>query len=133
MAVRFGGSSLRAAHSNYPQSVPLLFPSPLTLISRHRAWPISPLRNPLAYLQDWLASLSSVEHARAERTTWFKGEGHGYNTQQGTRPQTLGYALTDSPAGLLAWIYEKLIEWTDGYPWTDDEGQSALLRRARRR
>ena len=24
--------------------------------------------------------------------------------------------------GLLAWIYEKLVNWTDGYPWTDDEG-----------
>ncbi|KAL1733245.1 Alpha/Beta hydrolase protein [Schizophyllum commune] len=37
------------------------------------------------------------------------------------KPQTLGYALTDSPAGLLAWIYEKLVTWTDGYSWTDDE------------
>jgi pimeloyl-ACP methyl ester carboxylesterase len=31
----------------------------------------------------------------------------------GTRPQTLGYGLTDSPAGLAAWIGEKLWTWTD--------------------
>ncbi|KAF9005507.1 Alpha/Beta hydrolase protein [Cyathus striatus] len=35
--------------------------------------------------------------------------------------QTLGYSLADSPAGLLAWIYEKLVNWTDNYPWNDDE------------
>jgi hypothetical protein len=32
---------------------------------------------------------------------------------QRTRPQTIGYALTDSPAGLAAWITEKLMSWTD--------------------
>jgi epoxide hydrolase len=37
----------------------------------------------------------------------------GYSTQQRTRPQTVGYALTDSPAGLAAWIGEKLDAWTD--------------------
>ena len=38
-----------------------------------------------------------------------------------TKPQTLAYALHDSPVALLAWIYEKLHDWTDEYPWTDDE------------
>jgi pimeloyl-ACP methyl ester carboxylesterase len=37
----------------------------------------------------------------------------GYSTQHRTRPQTVGYALTDSPAGLAAWISEKLAAWTD--------------------
>jgi len=37
----------------------------------------------------------------------------GYSTQQRTRPQTVGYALTDSPAGLAAWIGEELDAWTD--------------------
>lgn len=45
----------------------------------------------------------------------------GYMLQQSTRPQTLGYGLHDSPVGLLAWLYEKLVKWTDEYPWTDDE------------
>ena len=37
----------------------------------------------------------------------------GYSTQQRTRPQTVSYALTDSPAGLAAWVGEKLDTWTD--------------------
>jgi len=39
--------------------------------------------------------------------------GSGYSAVQGTRPQTVGYSLTDSPAGLCAWIVEKLWAWTD--------------------
>jgi pimeloyl-ACP methyl ester carboxylesterase len=39
--------------------------------------------------------------------------GSGYSAEQGTRPQTIGYSLTDSPAGLCAWIVEKLWAWTD--------------------
>jgi len=42
----------------------------------------------------------------------------GYAAQQATRPQTLGYGLTDSPAGQAAWIAEKFWAWTDndGHP-----------------
>ena len=42
----------------------------------------------------------------------------GYSKQQSTRPQTLGYSLTDSPAGQLAWIVEKFYQWMDcdGHP-----------------
>ncbi len=42
----------------------------------------------------------------------------GYSKQQATRPQTLAYALTDSPAGQAAWILEKFWAWTDcdGHP-----------------
>ena len=42
----------------------------------------------------------------------------GYSKQQSTRPQTLGYGLTDSPVGQLAWILEKFQAWTDcdGHP-----------------
>lgn len=56
-----------------------------------------------------------------ERTAWFNQEGFGYNMLQGTKPQTIGYALADSPVALLSWIYEKLHDWADNYPWTDDE------------
>lgn len=44
-----------------------------------------------------------------------------YSTEQATKPQTLAYSLNDSPVGLLAWIYEKLHDWTDSYPWKDEE------------
>jgi epoxide hydrolase len=37
----------------------------------------------------------------------------GYAKQQSTRPQTVGYGLVDSPAGLCAWIIEKFWSWTD--------------------
>ncbi len=39
--------------------------------------------------------------------------GSGYSAEQGTRPQTIGYSLVDSAAGLCAWIVEKLWTWTD--------------------
>jgi epoxide hydrolase len=37
----------------------------------------------------------------------------GYSKQQSTRPQTVGYGLTDSPSGQAAWILEKFWAWTD--------------------
>ncbi len=54
----------------------------------------------------------------------FRKAGMGYFMEQATRPQTLGYSLADSPVGVLAWIYDKLVDWTDVYPWTNDESQS---------
>jgi pimeloyl-ACP methyl ester carboxylesterase len=48
----------------------------------------------------------------------FQREESGYALEQGTKPQTLGAALNDSPAGLLAWIVEKFRAWSDcdGHP-----------------
>ncbi|GAA0454312.1 epoxide hydrolase [Paractinoplanes deccanensis] len=40
--------------------------------------------------------------------------GDGYSFEQSTRPQTIGYALVDSPAALCAWMLEKFEAWTDG-------------------
>lgn len=56
----------------------------------------------------------TAEEARylAEVRRWAKEE-TGYIQIQGTRPQTLAYGLTDSPAGLAAWIAEKFHVWTD--------------------
>jgi pimeloyl-ACP methyl ester carboxylesterase len=49
---------------------------------------------------------------------YYQQWGAGYSKQQSTRPQTLGYALVDSPMGQAAWIIEKFFEWTDcdGHP-----------------
>ena len=60
------------------------------------------------------ADLTEQEKARLESLRRFRSDGSGYFTIQATRPQTVAYALTDSPAGLLAWIAEKFNEWTDG-------------------
>jgi pimeloyl-ACP methyl ester carboxylesterase len=53
--------------------------------------------------------------AKAQR---FWAEESGYSAEQSTRPQTIGYALADSPAGQLAWVVEKFHAWTDcdGHP-----------------
>lgn len=51
---------------------------------------------------------------------WFRTEG-GYIAEQSTRPNTLAVALGDSPAGLAAWIIEKLQSWSDGTAFTPDE------------
>lgn len=57
--------------------------------------------------------LSTVERSYlAERDDWDARE-RGYSSIQSTKPQTVGYGLTDSPAGLAAWILEKWRSWTD--------------------
>jgi pimeloyl-ACP methyl ester carboxylesterase len=50
-------------------------------------------------------ALEALEHA-AEQDS-------GYSQEHATRPQTIGYSLVDSPAGLCAWIVEKFWAWTD--------------------
>lgn len=62
-------------------------------------------------------SLSAAERQRTkeswERLVRWQKEKQAYADLQATRPQTLAYALTDSPVGQLAWIAEKFHEWTD--------------------
>ncbi|SCF83643.1 alpha/beta hydrolase fold [Streptomyces sp. MnatMP-M17] len=59
------------------------------------------------------AELTDKGQARLDLLTRSEPEMSGYAKIQGTRPQTLAYALTDSPVGQLAWIAEKFKEWTD--------------------
>ncbi|KAF2637191.1 alpha/beta-hydrolase [Massarina eburnea CBS 473.64] len=83
--------------------------------------PPSPLSKPLLALQYLMGNLTPAEKEGLKRTQEFMDTGSGYNNIQKTRPHTIGFALADSPVALLAWIYEKLRDWTDGYSWTDDE------------
>jgi pimeloyl-ACP methyl ester carboxylesterase len=48
-----------------------------------------------------------------EREAFWTDEQTGYSHMHGTRPQTIGYALNDSPLGLAAWIVEKYRAWCD--------------------
>jgi microsomal epoxide hydrolase len=57
--------------------------------------------------------LDDADRAKWERAQWFITEGQGYYAQQSTKPVTLAYGLTDSPAGQLAWVAEKFEDWTD--------------------
>ena len=59
------------------------------------------------------AAVTEAHRASLARMRQFQADGLGYLQLQTTRPQTLAYALTDSPAGQLAWIVEKFREWTD--------------------
>ena len=57
--------------------------------------------------------LSAAERAFLAATEHWDATQRGYSFIQGTKPQTLAYALTDSPAGLAAWIAEKFWKWSD--------------------
>jgi pimeloyl-ACP methyl ester carboxylesterase len=59
------------------------------------------------------ANLSAAEEAFLQATDAWRAEEAGYQWMQGTKPQTLAYALSDSPVGLAAWITEKFYSWTD--------------------
>ena len=71
--------------------------------------------NMLALIRDYNADhiLLPEEKNYVNQIKKWKPEGMGYQAIQGSRPQTLAYALTDSPSGLAAWICEKFYEWTD--------------------
>ncbi len=59
------------------------------------------------------AGLSEAEKERLKVRQAFQAEETGYQQIQGTKPQTIGIALNDSPAGLAAWIVEKFRTWCD--------------------
>lgn len=81
-----------------------------------------PWKSPILFLKSLLTiPFSRKDLAKLAVSKNYATEGNGYMAQQGSRPQTLGYSLHDSPVGLLAWIYEKLHSWTDSYSWTEDE------------
>jgi pimeloyl-ACP methyl ester carboxylesterase len=82
--------SVRALHLNFISGG---YQPPLTEANR----PLSPAES------EWLAA----------RARWTEREG-GYSHIQATKPQTLAYSLTDSPAGLAAWLLEKFFAWSDG-------------------
>jgi epoxide hydrolase len=68
--------------------------------------------------------LSTEERRAVDLYQRFLSDGFGYFLVQATRPQTIGYALADSPVGQAAWIYEKFHAWTDN----DGDPESALTR-----
>jgi len=60
-----------------------------------------------------LGNPNAQEKIYLDQLNNFLKEEIGYQWIQGTRPQTLAFGLTDSPAGLAAWIVEKFFAWTD--------------------
>jgi microsomal epoxide hydrolase len=74
------------------------------------------------------SGLTEQEQADVDALQAFLQTGTAYQEIQGKNPQTLGYGLTDSPAGLAGWIVEKFWAWTDndGNP-EDAVSRDALL------
>jgi len=59
------------------------------------------------------APLSKEDRAKVKKSLNFMLSGSAYAAMQGTRPSTLGLVLQSDPGALLAWICEKMLEWTD--------------------
>lgn len=57
--------------------------------------------------------LTPEEQAYVDQVARWDDTERGYSAVQSTRPQTLGYALNDSPAGLAAWVLDKWRSWAD--------------------
>ncbi|CDO72047.1 hypothetical protein BN946_scf184943.g82 [Trametes cinnabarina] len=100
----YGNKHIKAWHTNMPLC------RPPTLFS-----------HPLVFLRMLTIPFDKAAKANLEQALTWNKTGSGYSALQSTKPQTLGYSLADTPVGLLAWIYEKLVSWTDEYPWTDNE------------
>ncbi|KAI0671042.1 alpha/beta-hydrolase [Trametes maxima] len=100
----YGNRHIKAWHTNMP-----LYRAP-TLFS-----------NPLLFLEMLTTPFNKRMQEQLAPAQRFQTKGRGYFLLQSTKPQTLGYSLADSPVGLLAWIYEKLYESVDNYPFTEDE------------
>ncbi|KAH9018195.1 alpha/beta-hydrolase [Lactarius deliciosus] len=100
----YGPKHVKASHTNLPMCEPPEF-----------------FKNPIALLKCLIWSFTSDGRKKTAISQDFFKNGMGYFAEHSTKPQTLGFSLADSPVGLLAWIYEKLVAWTGAYPWTDDE------------
>jgi pimeloyl-ACP methyl ester carboxylesterase len=87
-------TGLAAIHLN----LPILFPPPPAPPGRYTA----------------------AEQAAIAQLTKYSSDGSGYASIQGTRPQTLGYGLADSPVRQGMWIYEKFQGWTDNHGNPED-------------
>ncbi|MDH6198404.1 pimeloyl-ACP methyl ester carboxylesterase [Mycobacterium frederiksbergense] len=76
------------------------------------------LNMPIARPPADLGELTEEEQQALAQAGNYRRWDSGYMKQQSTRPQTLGYGLTDSPVGQLAWIVEKFWSWMDcdGHP-----------------
>lgn len=74
----------------------------------------------LLYLIIW--ALFQGKDSGLKRMLWWRDEESGYIEIQSTKPQTISYALVDSPVGMMAWIRDKLEPLVDdGFKWKDED------------
>eukprot|EP00884_Botryococcus_braunii_P013281 jgi/Botrbrau1/21954/Bobra.0249s0077.1 len=96
--------SCRAVHTNMPVALPDMW-NPRHVAIVLNAMVPGASNFPIFLTQKELDAFARQKHFQLKET--------GYQKIQGTKPQTLGYGLTDSPVGLLAWIVEKFRTWSD--------------------
>ncbi|GAA3316146.1 epoxide hydrolase family protein [Arthrobacter ramosus] len=94
---------------------------PEGLLAGHSNWP-------LVFPKEAPAQPTPEEKAAFDDVGRFVSNVAGYHHEQATRPQTLGYALADSPVGQAIWIFEKFNEWSDNpgvlsHSWGGEEWQ----------
>ncbi|KAF5240405.1 hypothetical protein FANTH_9665 [Fusarium anthophilum] len=111
----WGSSIVRYMALDHPDAVQAIH------INMFLAIPPDSNKAPEKYARYQKKDYTEQELRNLERTHWFATEERGYQRIQETKPVTLGYALHDSPVGMLAWFVGKLKAWTDGYPWTKEE------------
>ncbi|APO76832.1 epoxide hydrolase protein [Rhizobium etli 8C-3] len=70
------------------------------------------------------ANLSPLERDAYNSLSEFFGRNAAYGAMMVTRPQTIGYSLSDSPAGLASFVYEKFVQWSD----SDGEPERVLTK-----
>ena len=86
-----------------------------------------PVAFPPPDMDDPMSVVTEEEGAGLAALQHWQTEGGGYFRIQSTRPDTLGFGLTDSPTGLAAWILEKFHAWSDGEDITETFGLDELL------
>jgi pimeloyl-ACP methyl ester carboxylesterase len=82
---------------------------PAGLVAAHVNWQLVVPAEPPANM----TNEESAVYADIQRHADSRGKLAGYFRKQATRPQTIAYALLDSPIAQASWIYEKLHDWTD--------------------
>src|SRR5437016_7878060 len=78
------------------------------------------LNTPYAFPAQIPDKLSPEERYAVDGLALYTGDLGGANHLQGTKPETVGFALADSPAGQAAWIYEKFQSKTDNHGLAED-------------
>ena len=114
LMARLGYERFGAQGSDWGTSVTAAL-DPARVVGIHLMPPLAP-PDPATF-DDLTEAERSALAALAHAEEWDSG----YSREHGTRPQTIGYGLADSPVALCAWIVEKLVAWSDGDVLTRDE------------
>ena len=124
-----GLSWVASAHGGLPRARLLLSPGGSTDVVRRMlrvtaGYPRAPSRAlrepPFAFPAQIPDTLSNEEQYAADTLALYTGDMGGANHLQGTKPETIGFALADSPAGQAAWIYDKFQSKTDNDGLAED-------------